>query len=667
MSFEVQKSTFLALLGATIVALGYFAIATSQILRHERIEQQHLIDITNAFTRAYAEERSSESVVPATFRRIGMDHFSAGVGQSTDTAAAAAIMRMPGVPGLELETVENDPRIRDYIQEFVDAEYPSKLEEFRIESNRLIARTLVPSVAYNPTCVACHNTALEANIFELGDVMGAFVVETDLTGVIRQNAMVAVGAFVFVLVGALSMARRERLRMQRVVDALTGRVEAETYASFLASHDALTGLANRTIFRERLDKEVERTNRTDHGDVLALILDVDDFKKVNDTMGHDVGDAVLKAIAERLKAVLDDHQGLAARLGGDEFAGLVAVPKNGMDAFDLGRRLIAALSAPLEHKPKRVQPRVSIGISRLRDLDDANSSHLLKAADEALYAAKRRGKLCFHVFDDDLRAQVGRRLELTASLPHAIHSGAVTAILQPQIDVRTNAVIGFEALARWTHRGKVISPAEFIPIAEDAGLIPKLDIAVLEQAAVLAHQLMARCNRCFRLSFNVSTVDLKSDDIVEDISDVLLTTGFDPRLLTVEITETAFLADWSSVSRRLNMLREMGIQIALDDFGTGYSSLSYLTQFSFDVIKVDRTFLHDLERDPQRAILLTHIIKLATSLDKVVIAEGIEHPDQAKRVGELGCTLAQGELYGLDIEHAPGLLDHPASDQRLIA
>lgn len=667
MSFQLQKNFVFAAIGAAVVALGYFAISSDQILRIERVEQQHLIDLTNAFTQAFAEERSADTVVPATFRRIGMDHFTAAAGQSTDTSATAASMRMPGMPGLELETIEDDERIRAYIASLSNTDTSMRLEEVRLEDQRLVSRTVVPSIASSPSCVACHNTALGEEAYNLGDVMGAFVVETDLTAAIATNALFAMGAYCLVFVGALLLARRERSRMDHVVEALTQKVEAESYANFLASHDALTGLANRKLFRDRLDMEVEGFFASKVGNVLAIIVDVDDFKLINDTLGHDAGDAVLKQIATRLREHIEIHKGMAARLGGDEFAALIPLTLESVDAKYLGNQLISALTEPLQHNGVSIEPRVSIGVAGLLDLDEAGPAQLLKAADVALYAAKERGKQCYHIFDDTLRSKIGRRLRLAAALPDAIRSGEVRAILQPQVDVHTSAVVGFEALARWTFQGQVISPVEFIPIAEEHGLISDLDIAVLEQATHLVQQLMTRSGRPFRLSVNASSHDLRNGAMVERLSDAILISGFDPKLLTIEITESALLSDWNAVCQRLEQLRSMGIKIALDDFGTGYSSLSYLTQFSFDIIKVDRAFLRNLDEESDRSVLLAHIIKLARSLNKTVVAEGVERREQAAHVARLGAQVAQGMLYGLDIEDVPALLDEPTHQQRLSA
>lgn len=646
MSFQLQKNFVFAAIGAAVVALGYFAISSDQILRIERVEQQHLIDLTNAFTQAFAEERSADTVVPATFRRIGMDHFTAAAGQSTDTSATAASMRMPGMPGLELETIEDDERIRAYIASLSNTDTSVRLEEVRLEDQRLVSRTVVPSIASSPSCVACHNTALGEEAYNLGDVMGAFVVETDLTAAIATNALFAMGAYCLVFVGALLLARRERSRMDHVVEALTQKVEAESYANFLASHDALTGLANRKLFRDRLDMEVEEFFAGKVGNVLAIIVDVDDFKLINDTLGHDAGDAVLKQIATRLREHIEIHKGMAARLGGDEFAALIPLTLESVDAKYLGNQLISVLTEPLQHNGVSIEPRVSIGMAGLLDLDEAGPVQLLKAADVALYAAKERGKQCYHIFDDTLRSKIGRRLRLAAALPDAIRSGEVKAILQPQVDVHTSAVVGFEALARWTFQGQVISPVEFIPIAEEHGLISDLDIAVLEQATHLVQQLMTRSGRPFRLSVNASSHDLRNGAMVERLSDAILISGFDPKLLTIEITESALLSDWNAVCQRLEQLRSIGIKIALDDFGTGYSSLSYLTQFSFDIIKIDRAFLRNLDEESDRSVLLAHIIKLARSLNKTVVAEGVEHREQAAMLRGLAHRLLKACSMG---------------------
>jgi len=634
----------------------YFIIANAKLLQSERAQQHQLIELTNAFTSAYAQERAQSGVVPAEFRRIGMEHFGREVEQSAKSQEVPVYIRMPGVPGLELETVEKNRQILNYITFMANTEMPRGKEDIRLAEGKVIARKIVPSLASEQTCVSCHNEALGFQAYERGDVMGAFVIETDLTKPVVQNAYFAFGAFFVILFAALLVVGRENQRMQSAVDALKGRVEAESYANFLASHDSLTDLPNRKLFLRRLNADVAALHKGRCENVIAVIIDVDDFKTINDTLGHDAGDAVLKKIGISLHSVFDRYGGIAARLGGDEFAGVLKVCPGGLLPEDLGSELLDELCLPLGFKGASIQASVSIGVAGLGDLTETRPMQLLKAADIALYAAKREGKRCARVFDSELRKRFGRLSSLTSALPDAISQGAVNAILQPQVDVSTHELVGFEALARWTHEGQAISPAEFIPIAEEIGLIAHLDLAVLERGIALVQRLMETTNRQYRLSVNVSAKDFKTDEFVEQIQRILHTSGFDPHLLTLEITESVFLEDWSAACARLELLQKMGLKIALDDFGTGYSSLSYLMQFSFDIIKIDRTFLQRLDEDRARLILLNHIIKLATNLGKTVVAEGVERPDQAVKVSNLGAHVLQGALFGLDIEDAPELL-----------
>ena len=659
--FKPTITIYLALFIALGGAVFYFVIANAKLLQSERAQQHQMIELTNAFTKAYALEHPESGVVPAAFRRMGMEQFGRNIEQSSGSRDVPVYIRMPGVPGLELETVEKNRQILNYIRAMADTVMPRGKEEIRLEQGKVIARKIVPSFASDQTCVSCHNAALGFQAYAPGDVMGAFVIETDLTKPVVQNAYFAFGAFFVILFAALLVVGRENQRMQSAVDALQGRVEAESYANFLASHDSLTDLPNRKLFLRRLNADVMAFHKGACENVIAVIIDVDDFKTINDTLGHDAGDAVLKKIGLSLRSVFERYGGIAARLGGDEFAGVLKVCPGGLLPEDIGSELLDELCLPFWFKGASIQAGVSIGVAGLDHVTETGPRQLLKAADVALYAAKRGGKRCARVFDNELRERFGRLSGLTSALPDAIGKGAVNAILQPQVDVSTHQLVGFEALARWTHEGQAISPAEFIPIAEEIGLIGQLDLAVLQHAIALVQRLMETANRPFRLSVNVSAKDFKTDAFVEQIQRVLHISGFDPHLLTLEITESVFLEDWIAACARLELLQNMGLKIALDDFGTGYSSLSYLMQFSFDIIKIDRTFLQRLDEDRARLILLNHIIKLATNLGKTVVAEGVERPDQAVKVANLGAHVLQGSLFGLDIEEAPELLVQSSS------
>ncbi|MFE1597672.1 EAL domain-containing protein [Methylobacterium sp. ID0610] len=423
-----------------------------------------------------------------------------------------------------------------------------------------------------------------------------------------------------------------------IVEDVTEQHEAEDRIRFLAHHDPLTRLPNRVLFRSRLD-DLLRGAGPAPGRAALLYLDLDAFKDVNDTLGHPVGDALLTAVGERLVACLGT-QGIVARLGGDEFA--VACAAESAAAEALARRIITALGAPYPLAGRTVQIGVSIGIA-LSGPDAPDADTLLKNADMALYEAKAGGRGVHRVFETRIAARLHERLALEADLAGALDAGQFELAYQPVFDLAAGRVCGFEALLRWNHpvRG-CVSPARFIPLAEQTGQIEAIGAFVLDRACRDAAALPPG----IRMAVNLSPVQLRGEDIVERIMAALDGSGLDPARLELEITESALLESNERIVAILERLRARGVRIVLDDFGTGYSSLSYLRTFPFHKIKIDQSFVREMTTRANSLAIVSAIVGLADELGMATTAEGIETADQLDFVRKVGCRQAQGYFLG---------------------
>jgi diguanylate cyclase (GGDEF)-like protein len=421
---------------------------------------------------------------------------------------------------------------------------------------------------------------------------------------------------------------------------ITDRKNSEIRIEHLAHFDALTGLANRNLFKERLDATLAK-HRHLCTEFAVLLLDLDRFKTVNDTLGHQAGDRLLKGVAGRIKAACREDD-IAARLGGDEFA-VIAMPRDGdlrHGAENLAQRLIEAISAPDEIDGRPVVVGCSIGIA-LVPAHGERIDEILRNADLALYRSKSEGRNCFQVYSEQMKAEADRRSALEIDLREAIWGDQLEVLYQPVVDIVSRRAVSVEALARWTHptRGP-ISPTEFIPVAEQTGLIVELGNWIMLQACHDAMQMPAH----IKVAINLSPVQFAKSNIVEWASYALADSGLPAKRLEFEITEGVLLEE---TERNLNSLRELkhiGISIALDDFGIGYSSLAYLTKFPFDKVKIDKSFIDALDRTETSAVI-SSIVELAKSLNLAIIAEGIETEDQRKRVRSLGIKFGQGFLF----------------------
>ncbi|BCH20480.1 diguanylate cyclase [Mesorhizobium sp. L-8-10] len=427
---------------------------------------------------------------------------------------------------------------------------------------------------------------------------------------------------------------------------VTERRQAETRILHMAHHDGLTDLSNRVVFRERLEQAAAAVQR-DNYPFAVLSVDLDRFKSVNDTLGHPAGDALLKSVAERLRGCLRASTDAAARLGGDEFAILQPGISTPQDAGTLAARLIETIGRPHELDGRQVTVGVSIGIA-VAPMDGDNPDQLLKNADLALYRAKREGRNTYRFFEAEMDATVRSRRELEIDLRGALLRGEFELHYQPIQDLGSGRINGCEALLRWCcpKRG-LVSPADFIPVAEEANLIGPIGQWVLDHACTVAAGWPDRK----RIAVNVSAVQFQNGLLSQNVLSAIASSGLSPDRLILEITETSLLGESELVAHTLMQLRSMGVRIALDDFGTGYSSLSYLKRFPFDTLKIDRSFVRDLD-DVDTAAIVRAIVGLAGRLGISVTAEGVETAAQRSKLKRLGCNEAQGFLIGAPMPEA---------------
>ncbi|MFI4994362.1 MAG: EAL domain-containing protein [Hyphomicrobiales bacterium] len=422
------------------------------------------------------------------------------------------------------------------------------------------------------------------------------------------------------------------------VEDITERQRAERRIAHAAHHDYLTGLPNRVAFSDYLGSTIHEAVRADHTFAI-LCLDLDRFKEVNDLHGHLVGDALLREVARRLQAVADGA--FIARVGGDEFIVITVGGKQGAAAAELAQRLQAAMSGDIEVSGRQLRIGLSIGIATC-PADGSDPTTLLANADLALYRAKAEGRGSIWFFEPEMAAQLRERRELQHDLQSAVVNEELRLDFQPLARIG-GEIVGFEALVRWHHpiRG-LVPPSTFIPLTEESGLIVAMGEWILRAACLEA----ASWPSPLQIAVNLSPVQFRSDDIVRLVHTILIETGLAPDRLELEITEGTLIDDFSRAVSILRRLKSLGVRIALDDFGTGYSSMSYLQSFPFDKIKIDRSFISNLERNAQSKAIVRAIVGLARGLELPVTAEGVETRAQFELLERAGCDLVQGYLIG---------------------
>jgi diguanylate cyclase (GGDEF)-like protein/PAS domain S-box-containing protein len=417
-------------------------------------------------------------------------------------------------------------------------------------------------------------------------------------------------------------------------------LEQVTHQAF---HDPLTDLANRALFTERVAAALVRRGDSSTETVAVLLLDLDDFKTVNDSLGHAAGDELLIAVAARLRSCVRPGDTLA-RLAGDEFAILLDDLDDERAAVAVAKRVGARLEAPFEIEEMEIAVRASIGIS-LGQTPDARPDDLMRDADVAMYEAKARGKGGFQVFEPHMRHAVVKRMELKADLRHALERGELHVHYQPYVKLADESIAGAEALLRWEHAERgLIPPLDFIPLAEEMGLIVPIGRWVLRTACAQAVDWGRRFPELgpLTLSVNVSARQLQDRTFVGEVAEILTEHGLSPERVVLELTESSLVEDPDQAVRRLEELRELGIRLAIDDFGTGYSSLGYLQRYPIEILKVHRAFVSELGRHPEEPALAKAIVQLAQHLGMQTIAEGVEDGAQVDALRALGCGYAQG-------------------------
>ena len=422
---------------------------------------------------------------------------------------------------------------------------------------------------------------------------------------------------------------------------VTGRKQLEESLRHQALHDSLTGLANRFLFQQRVTHALVR--RATLQDVLCVMfIDLDDFKTVNDSLGHAAGDNLLQLVARRISGAVHSAD-TAARLGGDEFAVLLETAQTKTEAIQSAERLLAALGQPFVVEGRLIEVTANVGIV-FADAQSSEADILLRNADVAMYAAKNTGKGGYRVFEQEMHASVFERMELRSDLNQALKRNELWLAYQPIVNLRTQRLAGFEALMRWTHpqRGP-IPPTVFIPIAEETSLIEELGNWLVEEAVAQVAQWQNAFDNAESLfmSINASVGQLHTAEFSEHVANVLARNRVQAKCLTVEVTETVLAEDLQNVSEQLYKLKSQGIELAIDDFGTGYSSLGYLQAMPFDKLKVDKSFVDLLLVGEDDRVALS-ILDMAQRLELPVVAEGIEHAEQATRLTALNCEYGQG-------------------------
>jgi len=432
--------------------------------------------------------------------------------------------------------------------------------------------------------------------------------------------------------------------MRSALDAMNAQnaqmAATQARMALMATHDALTGLPNRSLVRDRFEQAAAIARRAGHG-VAMLYLDLDNFKNVNDTLGHSSGDTLLRQVSDRLSALLRTAD-TVARLGGDEFLLLVPEVTDADSVGDIADKIVTGLMAPFDVIGMQIFSGCSLGVTMF-PADGEDFDSLLKKADIAMYRAKESGRNAYRFWDGEMNASVVEHVELLSALRTALAQREFTLSYQPQFDLRTGRLIGAEALIRWRHPDKgPISPARFIPLAERSGLIVPIGEWVLQEACAQAQRWRAAGWTELTVSVNVSPVQFRRGSVETSVAQALADSGLPSDNLELELTESLLIQDSLQLAESLASLRRMGVRFAIDDFGTGYSNLAYLKRFEVERLKIDQTFVRRLTDDVHDQAIVRAIVQMASSLNLYTVAEGVEDEATLALLGDLGCQQGQG-------------------------
>ncbi len=509
------------------------------------------------------------------------------------------------------------------------------------------------------------------DVFRLIDVAARNPIATPTARAIIENRTVGIGADCMLVRGdgvelaVETSAAPIHDRLGGVIGAVmvahdvTVARELSQKLARLALHDSLTDVPNRTLLSDRLDQAVMRVHRTGTS-VAILFIDLDRFKHINDTLGHAVGDELLRSVAQRLQSCVRSSD-TVSRQGGDEFLVLLSDVTQPHDAALCAEKIIAALDAPHHIGGHDLRITASIGIAT-HPGDASDAEQLLRNADFAMYQAKYSGRNNYQFFKPEMNADAVERQSVETDLRRAVTQREFELNYQAKVSLETGAVVGVEALIRWNRPGcGTVLPARFIPVAEESGLILPIGRWVLESACRQARNWRDRGIAPISVAVNVSAVELRAKDFLDNVHQILEQSGLEPPFLELELTETFMMQDWKTTAEILRALKALGVKIALDDFGTGYSSLSYMKRFPIDALKIDQSFIRDMTSDSDDASIVSAVINMGRSLNMRVIAEGIQTRDQLKFLRDLQCPEGQGFYFGPPVpaEDITDLLANP--------
>lgn len=653
----IAKEDIRALLWATflssLMSLSYFTLAWLQDKNLNERDSLTLLKLSDTFNHSYSLLRTENMPVPATFRRMGIERFNALPGRNNDI-----VVLWPGQPGFEMNRTTNDPRLIEILNTFIDTPEHSPIYEQFFIDKKIIGRTVLPSIANDQSCVDCHNQSLGKDVYSLGDVMGISVVERDMTPLLYTDLKYAGGIFVLTFMVAFLFSKRERKRNNNIatlearVEIEKLKVEAEEKEKFLLRHDPLTGLPNRQLFYDFL----KSSTASDGNSALHVaLIDLDDFKMTNDTLGHDAGDALLVAVAQRLSPTMTQLNGVAARLGGDEFAiawkshsttsnsapASSSTSSPPSTAEQLASKILADVMKPLRFEKALIKPKCSIGVAKSTDKHTDSLEALIKRADIALYVAKDSGKSTFQLYNEEINSQIQRAKELSSEIVHCIEHNALSVALRPRVKLSDGQLLGFEAFPRWRLKGHDIEAKEFIAIAEKTGLVHELEFKVVRASVAFAKTVYLETGQLLSVSVNLSPCTMRSSTLISDIERLLNSAQLPHQCLTIEVSEHTLLSHLHAIQTVVNKLSNAGFRIALDDFSNAFS---HLISKQFDQVIVDKNFVPETNPEPLHGQPLKYLSDLATSLDIELIVKGLDNQAQWQGVKEAVSANAQG-LY----------------------